>query len=441
MSSDTLLTVASYISSSYLGTRSSFLNEPEVAQSTLIEVSAVIISIFSAHSLYEAGEKRRDYWNLVKAISLSIALLLLIGHLHGLEQRFFFKHLFLFWLLSTPSVCIGRLLIDWVTELLRMRGWLCYPVVIIADDSCIEQATRIVNEEKRYKVEAVLTPSALDLEKRESTFERMRELGIAEAYVSWDAVKNRMFLGSYFKALGVTLNVIPAEQGKMFGGTNLHMLNDYVPCITFYPQVVSGTGFWLKQVFDISFSFLFLALASPLYLAIALAIWLESPGHIFYKQVRIGLHGEPFEMWKFRSMVQDADCLQADLEAMNSTKDGVLFKIKEDPRITRVGKIIRRYSLDELPQLFNVILGEMSLIGPRPLPLRDVGKFEQRHFIRQDVLPGVTGLWQVSGRSDIDNFDDVLKLDLYYIQNWSLLLDARILFKTLGAVFKKAGAY
>jgi lipopolysaccharide/colanic/teichoic acid biosynthesis glycosyltransferase len=115
--------------------------------------------------------------------------------------------------------------------------------------------------------------------------------------------------------------------------------------------------------------------------------------------------------------------------------------MKDDPRITKVGKFLRRYSLDELPQLFNVLIGEMSLVGPRPLPLRDVERFKTNHFIRQEVLPGITGLWQVSGRSDISNFEDGVKLDLNYIENWSFWLDLRILFLTVGVVLQKTGAY
>ena len=133
--------------------------------------------------------------------------------------------------------------------------------------------------------------------------------------------------------------------------------------------------------------------------------------------------------------------MQKELEALNENKDGVLFKIKDDPRVTRIGKFLRRYSLDELPQLFNVVLGEMSLVGPRPLPTRDVEKFSECHFIRQEVLPGVTGMWQVSGRSDILDFDQVMKLDLRYIENWSLWLDFQILLKTVQVVLNKEGAY
>jgi lipopolysaccharide/colanic/teichoic acid biosynthesis glycosyltransferase len=184
-----------------------------------------------------------------------------------------------------------------------------------------------------------------------------------------------------------------------------------------------------------------LVLLSPIYIALAIIIFVDNPGPIFYRQLRVGLHNQPFKVWKFRTMVTNADQLQQALEAQNVNQDGILFKIKSDPRITRAGVILRRYSLDELPQVFNVLLGEMSFIGPRPLPLRDVEKFADHHHIRHEVLPGITGMWQVSGRSDIQNFDDVLKLDIQYIEQWSIWLDLKILLKTIAVVFSKSGAY
>jgi lipopolysaccharide/colanic/teichoic acid biosynthesis glycosyltransferase len=146
-------------------------------------------------------------------------------------------------------------------------------------------------------------------------------------------------------------------------------------------------------------------------------------------------------VWKFRTMTADAPQRQAALESQNQTSDGVLFKVKRDPRITRVGAFLRKTSLDELPQLFNVLLGQMSLVGPRPLPVRDVAKFDAWHHIRHQVLPGITGLWQISGRSDIETFDDVARLDLHYIDNWSLNQDLDILLETVCIVLLGKGAY
>lgn len=407
----------------------------------LLPVICITLSIFAARKLYRPGDSRRDYRSIIKALSLSNVLLLLVSYFYNPEHSVSRSQFLLFWGLGILLVCAGRFAIDYLTHLSRLRGSIRYPVMIVVDPDHADRAVEVVESEQRYRIASLMDSSALDLHNRENTFAQIQRLGIAEVFVAWDAIKRRMFLGQRFQALGITLHVVPLEQKRAFGGANLHMLSAQVPCVSFYPPVISGVGFWLKRLFDVAFALIFVILASPIYLVIAIAIRLDSPGPLFYKQTRIGLHGKPFKVWKYRSMVQNADRLQAQLEEMNQNKDGVLFKMKSDPRITRVGKFIRRYSLDELPQIFNVILGEMSLVGPRPLPLRDVERFERNYFIRQDVLPGITGLWQVSGRSDIDNFDDVLKLDLYYIQNWSIWLDINILFRTFSAVLKKSGAY
>jgi lipopolysaccharide/colanic/teichoic acid biosynthesis glycosyltransferase len=160
---------------------------------------------------------------------------------------------------------------------------------------------------------------------------------------------------------------------------------------------------------------------------------------VFYRDQRIGLGEQPFNMFKFRTMVADAGAQQPALEQENEA-GSVLFKIRDDPRVTTVGRALRRLSLDEIPNVINVLRVEMSLVGPRPLPIRDFGRLEAWHRRRYHVLPGVTGLWQVAGRSDL-TFDDLVRLDFYYLENWSIWLDITILFKTPFAVFSKRGAY
>ncbi|MGV9669270.1 sugar transferase [Gordonia sp. NPDC003504] len=177
----------------------------------------------------------------------------------------------------------------------------------------------------------------------------------------------------------------------------------------------------------------------PLMIGVAIAIKLDSRGPVFYRATRIGANNHPFRMWKFRSMVQDADQLRATL-ADRDEGAGVLFKMREDPRVTRVGKLIRRYSLDELPQLFNVIAGSMSLVGPRPPLPAEVEQYDGRVARRMLVKPGVTGLWQVSGRSDL-SWEESVRLDLSYVENWSIMQDVVILWRTAKAVVKKDGAY
>ena len=441
LSSDIVLIGLAWILAKNLGTPTQSFLSTRSFEITLLPVLCISISIFAARKLYRSGAPRRDYLGLIKAQTLSVMLLLVLSYFYNPEQFVSRSQFLLYWGFSLVFVCLGRFLLDFLLNHLRDQGSMRYPAIVIAAPQHQEQVTEVLQNEGRYLLAGMLDVQSLDRNIRESTFEQIQKLGIAEVFVAWDAIKNRLFLGQRFQALGITLRVIPDEQSRTFCDAKLHMLNDEVPCITFFPPVISGISFWFKRLFDISFALLFVLFMFPVYLAIAIAVFIDDPGPIFYKQTRIGLHAQPFKVWKFRSMVTNADKLQAQLEARNQTKDGVLFKVKDDPRITRVGHFIRQYSLDELPQLFNVILGEMSLVGPRPLPLRDVEKFKQHYFIRQDVLPGITGMWQISGRSDIDNFDDVLKLDLYYIQNWSIWLDLKILFKTLSAVLKKSGAY
>ena len=196
---------------------------------------------------------------------------------------------------------------------------------------------------------------------------------------------------------------------------------------------------FIKRIFDFIASLSLTLLLSPLGLIIALLIKMDSPGPAIFSQERIGENGRRFLMYKFRSMVVDAEKMQDSLESKN-IMDGPAFKIENDPRITRLGKFIRETSLDEFPQLFNILKGEMSLVGPRPLPVRDYkGIVQSRHHRRFSVQPGITCFWQVSGRSEI-GFDEWMKLDLQYIDNWSLTLDLKILLRTIPAVLLKKGA-
>jgi len=212
-----------------------------------------------------------------------------------------------------------------------------------------------------------------------------------------------------------------------------------VPLFELRPPVFAGLDWATKRAFDIVVSSAIVVLGAPVWLVLALAVKLGSPGPVFYRDRRVGLGEREFGMFKFRSMYVDAAERQPALETANEAS-GPLFKIKDDPRVTGVGRVLRRYSLDELPQLLNVLRGEMSLVGPRPLPLRDFVQLEDWHRKRYLVLPGMTGLWQVSGRIEL-TFDDLVRLDFYYLENWSIWLDISILAKTLPAVIARRGAY
>ncbi|WP_372788024.1 sugar transferase [Paraconexibacter sp.] len=212
-----------------------------------------------------------------------------------------------------------------------------------------------------------------------------------------------------------------------------------VPLFELKPPVFEGIDFAVKRAFDLIVASLVLIVLSPLLLAAALAVRLTSRGPIIYRSIRPGIGGVPFSCFKFRTMYRNADEIQPELEDANEA-DGAIFKIRDDPRITPIGKLLRRFSFDELPQLANVIKGDMSLVGPRPLPQRDFDRLEDWHRKRYLVLPGVTGLWQVSGRSDLD-FDDLVRLDFLYLERWSVFLDLTILVKTIPAVLSRRGAF
>jgi lipopolysaccharide/colanic/teichoic acid biosynthesis glycosyltransferase len=204
------------------------------------------------------------------------------------------------------------------------------------------------------------------------------------------------------------------------------------------PPAFIGMDWVVKRAFDLVVSGLVLLVGLPVWLAIAAAVKLSSRGPVFYATGASAWRAE-FGMLKFRTMRGDAAVQQAELESSNEA-DGPLFKIREDPRVTNVGAFLRRFSLDEIPQVWNVLRGEMSLVGPRPLPLRDYERLEAWHRKRYLVLPGVTGLWQISGRSNL-GFDDLVRLDFFYLENWSLMLDVSILVKTIPAVLAGRGAY
>jgi exopolysaccharide biosynthesis polyprenyl glycosylphosphotransferase len=213
-----------------------------------------------------------------------------------------------------------------------------------------------------------------------------------------------------------------------------------VPIVTIRSGPPDGWQLAAKRLMDVCGSAVLLIALAPLFAVVALLIKLDSPGPVFFTQQRVGLNRRRFKLFKFRTMAAEADKQQPMLEGLNEA-EGPVFKIKDDPRITRVGRFLRRYSIDELPQLFNVFRGEMSLVGPRPLPVRDVERIDARwHKRRLSVKPGVTCLWQVNGRSDV-NFNEWVRMDLEYIDKWSLGLDMKILLKTIPAVVKGSGAY
>ncbi len=270
--------------------------------------------------------------------------------------------------------------------------------------------------------------------------ERIRQHAIEEVIIADPELpqERAVELIDVCHARGVKVRVAPSTMEVLTQRAEL-VPGDGVPLFEVKPPVFDGFDFAVKRTFDFAIAGVGLILISPLLAMIALAIKLTSRGPVLHRSLRPGIGGRPFRCLKFRTMYEDAEARQSELEHLNEAS-GAIFKIRDDPRTTPVGRFLRRNSLDELPQLINVLRGEMSLVGPRPLPLRDHARLEEWHRRRYLVLPGITGLWQVSGRADLE-FDDMVRLDFLYLERWSVLLDLVVLLKTVPAVIRRRGAY
>ncbi|MGL5924770.1 sugar transferase [Chroococcidiopsis sp.] len=420
------------------------LDFPWKLNNLLLPIPIAHIGIMAARGLYNSNEEYCNYLSPIEALTLSHFFLLGINFSYQSHHFLPWSTFFWAWLLSILLSLVGRICVKFTTKKLRQQGTICNPIFIIGFPKDLEKATQLLVQENHYRIIGYLPIHTLGKHGMEKVIEEITVSGAAEVFVcSWHKIEQRMFLYWRLRNNGITLNILPLSLEEIVEektGAFLS-LKSGVPFFKLSPPLIAGLDFRLKRCFDFCLAVLIILFLSPLYLAIALLIELDSPGPIFYQQTRVGLHGKHFNVWKFRTMVNHADKLQKELERFNEMKDGVLFKIQNDPRITKIGHILRRYSLDELPQVFNVICGEMSLVGPRPLPLRDIEKLSEAQLIRHEVLPGITGLWQISGRSEIKNFRDVLLLDISYIENWSLWLDLQILLKTIVAIAQKTGAY
>jgi exopolysaccharide biosynthesis polyprenyl glycosylphosphotransferase len=321
-------------------------------------------------------------------------------------------------------------------------------VVLMGERAEIEHVRNFLNRSGQFQVDSTIDLLVWDLQTQlDRILDVIRARKVSEVFIcSQHAIENQIILFWNLKAAGIHLRLVPTELQLPQRSAETKMINE-LPTVRFKSLPIFGISFWLKRFLDTLGALLILLVLSPMLVTIAILIKTTSPGPIFYQQCRVGLKGRRFQIWKFRTMVENANELQQELEAQNEVQGGVLFKIKEDPRITKIGKFLRQYSIDELPQLINVLQGQMSLVGPRPLALRDyemsirnIEQFSQDRFLRYEVLPGITGLWQVKGRTSSDS-EEIFYWDMVYILQWSLSLDLRILVETIKVVLLREGSY
>ena len=406
----------------------------ETAADWLGFLGLVIVLVFAQAGLYAPRDRRPG----VQRVASSVVLVGVLALAFALGTGFDFDT---YGIVPTSilltAVFVGAL--RWghgatLTTLERRFG-IRQRVVLVGAPAAVEPLQRALSED-RYAIAETLVPEQLGRELH-ATLGRQTVDEIIVAETGLDERKLRDVVDTAHRR-GIKVRIAPsatellAERAQILPG---HV----TPLIEVRPPVLAGFQWLAKRTFDIGVSLLVLLIGLPLWLAIAGAVKLSSRGSVLYRDRRVGLHEREFEMLKFRTMAEDAPRRRDGLLPANEA-GGALFKIKKDPRITRVGYVLRRLSLDEVPQTLNVLRGEMSLVGPRPLPVTDYAELLPWQRRRSLVLPGVTGLWQISGRADL-GVDELIALDFHYVERWSIWLDAVILLKTVPAVIRGRGAY
>lgn len=405
------------------------------------------ILIYAIEGLYDIRATRKFWKEAVKVFSAtSIGLVIIIMAIFLKREWFSSRFVILAgWGIAIFYVIVARYLIHLFQKwLLRKKGTGVHRVLLIGRNGKLDTFNKLIKQDKNlgYKVIDQIDTAQLKVVKMIKQEKGIDEIILCESSITDDEQEKLIDYCAIhniaYKYIPNTLQTTRYEIGVLMGE----------PLIEVKHTPLDGWGRILKRIFDVIASSIGIILASPILIVTAIAVWLDSCGPIIYKNERVGSDGKKFFVFKFRYFknefciskenpnLKEALSFEEKLIETQSVRKGPLYKIKDDPRKTRVGKFIEKYSIDELPQLFNVLFGTMSLVGPRPHQEREVEKYMEYHRRLLTIKPGVTGMAQVSGRSDLD-FEDEYKLDLYYIENWSLWLDIQICLKTVGVLFRR----
>jgi exopolysaccharide biosynthesis polyprenyl glycosylphosphotransferase len=404
----------------------------------------VMLLLFARSGLYRDRAQRPGFSKVIASLFQVVLVVLIYALIEGEQfQSYYIFYASLFFALIYVSA------LRWAFErmsgaILRAAGYR-RRAVLVGSGSNIEAVSHALRDSREIEPwgfvsrhEGAMHLGLRDfrsLEQLERHFDAIDEVLIADPDFPQDEAVE---LVDRCHQHGVRVRVAPSTMEILMESVEF-VPGQALPLFELKPPVFEGIDFALKRAFDVVVALLLVVVLAPAMTLIALAIKLTSRGPVLYRSTRPGIGGKTFQCLKFRTMVAGAEELQDELEPDNELS-GALFKIRHDPRVTPVGRFLRRWSLDELPQLFNVLRGEMSLVGPRPLPQRDYARLEDWHRKRYLVLPGITGLWQVSGRSELD-FDELVKLDFLYLERWSVFLDLTIMLKTIPAVIRARGAW
>ena len=367
------------------------------------------------------------------AIAVS-SILYFTAH-HG-SSRIFFG---VFVLISLVLIGIEKASVKLFLSAIRKRGYNFRHILVIGENERAQRFTRLVEEHAGWGLRIVGNPPLVEMQTiagicATHTVDEVVFCLTKEQTGATDEVRHMLL------DMGITVRMVPDGSVFLPLRDELSYFHDEIPMFTYYGKPFVVGQLFLKRCIDVAGALAGLVMTAFLFPFIALAIRLDSPGPLFFRQVRVGENGRLFTCWKFRSMYQGAERQKRELISLNEM-NGAIFKMRNDPRVTRVGKFLRRMSLDELPQFWNVLRGEMSLVGTRPPTPEEVAGYEYKHRKRICIRPGITGLWQVSGRNEIRNFDEVVRLDIEYIDQWSLWLDVKILMKTFRVLLARNGAY
>ncbi len=394
---------------------------------------AITLVLFAKAGLYTSTTQWKNYLRTAKLVSGIHLLTLVISYFYDPNLDVPRSLFFTSWFSSATLVVGFRLIATLILRQFEQRQ-ARVPVFIIARAERLAKLANVLKQRSHYKiVGAALSATAHSQTTLQSIINSQAQEVIAESLPNTELASGLFW---QLQRSGITLRLLPSSR-EMLHRRGVPEVFAGLPTLRIATPVVRGFSYCIKRCIDFLGAAVGVIALAPLLIGVAIAIKLTSPGPIFFQQERMGLNRRIFQVWKFRTMIIAP--VQTELEAQNQAT-GVMLQVKVDPRVTKIGHFLRRTNIDELPQLFNVLLGQMSLVGPRPLPLQDIQHFTAWHHIRHQVLPGITGLWQISGRSDSDDFDDVARLDLYYIDNWSLNLDLEILVETVRILLFGRGA-